>query len=42
VVGFRLDDPEGRIDGLRIRYATGGRKYETVLSDALIVVRPQT
>ena len=38
VVGFRLDDPAGgRIEGLRIRYATAGRRYETLLSDALIV-----
>jgi hypothetical protein len=42
IVGFRLDDPEGRIAGLRIRYVTAGRRYETVLSDALIVVPPET
>jgi hypothetical protein len=42
IVGFRLDDPEGRVAGLRIRYATGGRRYETVLSDALIVEPPET
>jgi hypothetical protein len=42
VVGFRLDDPKGQIAGLRIRYATAGRRYETVLSDALIVVPPET
>jgi hypothetical protein len=42
VIGFRLDDPEGRIAGLRIRYATDGHRYETVLSDALIVVAPET
>jgi hypothetical protein len=42
VVGFRLDDPEGRVAGLRIRYATGGRRFETVLSDALIVEPPET
>lgn len=38
VVGIRLDDPnEGRIAGLRIRYATDGRRYETVLHDELVV-----
>jgi hypothetical protein len=42
VVGFRLDDPEGRIAGLRIRYTTAGHRYETVLSDALIVIPPET
>ena len=43
VVGIRLDDPtEGRIAGLRIRYATAGRRYETVLHDELIVVPPST
>jgi hypothetical protein len=43
VVGIRLDDPtEGRIAGLRIRYATDGRRYETVLHDELIVVPPST
>jgi hypothetical protein len=43
VVGIRLDDPsEGRIAGLRIRYATDGRLYETVLHDELIVVPPST
>jgi hypothetical protein len=43
VVGIRLDDPrQGRIAGLRIRYATAGRRYETVLSDALIVLPPST
>jgi hypothetical protein len=41
VVGIKLADPrEGRIAGLRIRYATGGRRYETVLHDELIVVPP--
>jgi hypothetical protein len=43
VVGIRLDDPtEGRIAGLRIRYATNGHRYETVLHDELIVVPPST
>jgi hypothetical protein len=43
VVGVRLDDShEGRIAGLRIRYATAGHRYEMVLSDALIVVPPET
>jgi len=43
VVGIRLDDPsEGRIAGLRIRYATDGHRYETVLHDELIVVPPST
>ena len=43
VVGFRLDDPRGgRVAGLRIRYTTAGRRYETVLSDALIVLPPGT
>jgi hypothetical protein len=42
VVGFRLDDKEARIAGLRIRYATAGRRYETVLSDALIVEAPES
>lgn len=43
VVGIRLDDPtEGRIAGLRIRYATDGLRYETVLHDELIVVPPST
>jgi hypothetical protein len=42
VVGFRLDDQEGRIEGLRIRYATAGRRYETVLFDALIVEPPES
>jgi hypothetical protein len=42
VIGIRLDDPHvGRIAGLRIRYATAGHKYETVLADALIVVPPE-
>jgi hypothetical protein len=42
VVGVRLDDPsEGRIAGLRIRYATAGHRYETVLYDALLVVPPE-
>jgi hypothetical protein len=43
VVGVRLDDPAGgRLAGLLIRYATAGHRYETVLSDALIVVPPET
>jgi hypothetical protein len=42
VIGFRLDRPKGHIGGLRIRYATAGRRYETVLSDSLIVVPPGT
>jgi hypothetical protein len=43
VVGIRLDDPtEGRIAGLRIRYATDGHRFETVLHDELIVVPPST
>lgn len=43
VVGIRLADPsEGRIAGLRIRYATDGHRYETVLHDELIVVPPST
>jgi len=42
VVGIKLDDPrEGRIAGLRIRYSTEGRRYETVLADALIVIPPE-
>jgi hypothetical protein len=42
VVGVRFDDlHEGRIAGLRIRYATEGHRYETLLSDALIVVPPE-
>jgi hypothetical protein len=42
VVGFRLDDATGgRIEGLRIRYATAGHRFETVLSDALIVLLPE-
>ena len=41
VIGFRLDGPEGRIAGLRIRYAVAGHRYETMLSDALIVVPPE-
>ena len=41
VLGVRLDDPAGggRVDGLRIRYATNGRRYETVLLDRLVVER---
>ncbi|HEV8280402.1 MAG TPA: hypothetical protein VGQ02_00975 [Candidatus Limnocylindrales bacterium] len=43
VVGIRLDDSrEGRIAGLRIRYLTGGRRFETVLHDALVVLPPET
>lgn len=43
VVGIRLDDPtEGRIAGLRIRYATDGRRYETVLHDELVVQPPSS
>lgn len=38
VIGVRLDAPEGgSISGLRIRYSVGSRRYETVLSDALVV-----
>jgi hypothetical protein len=41
VVGIRLDDPtEGRMAGLRIRYATDGHRYQTVIHDELIVVPP--
>jgi hypothetical protein len=41
VVGVRLDDPhEGRVVGLRIRYVAGGRRFETVLHDALVVLSP--
>ncbi|HEV8696643.1 MAG TPA: hypothetical protein VGQ89_03040 [Candidatus Limnocylindrales bacterium] len=43
VVGIRLDDPrEGRIDGLRIRYIAGGRRFEMVLHDALVVLPPSS
>lgn len=31
LVGVRLDGQAGRIDGIRIRYTAGGRRYETVL-----------
>jgi hypothetical protein len=44
VVGIRLDGPheEGRIEGLRIRYVAGGRRFETVLHDALVVLPPSS
>jgi len=43
LVGIRLDDPrEGRVAGLRIRYLAGGRRFETVLDDALIVLPPSS
>ena len=43
IVGVSLDDvTEGRISGLRIRYTNAGHRYETVLSDALIVVPPDS
>jgi hypothetical protein len=43
VVGIRLDDAtEGRIAGLRIRYATDGQRYETLLHDELVVQPPST
>jgi hypothetical protein len=43
VVGIRLDDPhEGRIEGLRIRYVAGGRRFETVLHDAVVLLPPSS
>ena len=40
VYGLRLDAAPGHLPGLRIRYATGGHRYETVFNAGVVVELP--